>query len=319
MLLLRFEYLERIQICKTPNRTLLVPHVNEIANINRLRANNGLTPFALGSLSTLLLYSHNILAPETPGIMEAFAMLPSMRQIDIENDAQMTFDNWQSENVKSNVTELRFLSTALTRQYLLAIMKHVTSLERITYRVHAMNPGDDMGVLIRILNKFAKGSLRYIELGTVRRDYHHEILDIARSCCVTNLTDFDNLQNIQAEFEMFIYRKGDLEAWEVVRLVDCLPASVEVVDILDDGSMKPEISALFPDLFENITKSGLRRLPKLKQIIISRHCGYNPEWALPEWMEVSEELITQCEEAGIALTLGGRDCKFETFQAPPAE
>ena len=307
MLLLRFECLENITIVKGEDQDILVSFVTQIANINRSRAKNGLTPFALGALSSIDLGCYDLSAPEMDGVMEAFAMLPSMRRVLIMDDAQRTFNAWQSEQLKCDVIDLRFKWSSLTCQSLSNVMGHVASLEHFTYIKHHSDLGDEVGQIIRTLNTFAKQSLKSIELGTFRPTCGADITDKARSCCVSSLADFDSLQRVKAEFEMFIYKMDTSDRWKAACLVDCLPASIEVVTILDEGIYIPEIPATFPDLFHNLAESRSNRLPNLKQIIINRFGGHPSEWARPCWIEVSKELIAQCEEVGIALLLGGRD------------
>ena len=284
---------------------ILIPFIDKIEVANRLRLKDGAKPAAPGKLREATIFGYGTDAE----LFRAFAMLPSMRTLELQGASWNSTLDWPTEKGKSSVTELRF-DRSSTVWKLSGTLQHIEILEKFTYQQKMLrHQADAMSRLIEELGDFASQTLKEIRLGRNKLHHFREPEHFLGDGC---LKRFAKLEHITADLTMFARGTGDADD-RLPRLVDLIPTSTVILTLLDDGHFNDHV--MLRDLFKDIEELKADRLPHFKQITIRRERGLivttNRYFRVdnPRWMIVDNEAMTMCEKVGIALVVEECTCE----------
>lgn len=237
-------------------------------------------------------------------LIAMFMILPTMRVIKGRRVHLLAF-NWPYGSVASSVKEISMLSSHTEAASLANCLRHIESLERLTYDMVPPNQytmRSEPRLIVKALRKYARRTLVHLELTGGVSDISSDPTD--GEPFIGTLRSFQVLQSIRLTTTMLFKPVNGAEVDESEdialstpedsvhptalveprRLVDFLPSSARIVELV--GGLSNEEAR---DMFEDLPKLKSERLPNLVEIV------------LEDCEPLEQETKDLCKHAGIRL------------------
>lgn len=203
-----------------------VPIVQMVGSIS---ASPNLGIGALSKLTHAEIHNHNR-DYDPVGLYESFALLPSMRHLNIESFGRGTFSHGPATSSVSNLRHIEMRFGAFEMQAFVDLLSRAQSLESFSYYYFRADfSPHQLATLVRLLEKYACYSMQHLSL--TANEWLDKKLTEKDEIYVESFHGFERLESIEINIEMIIRCVNG--KWVAPRLVDMLPRSLKELRFAD--------------------------------------------------------------------------------------